>query len=570
MKILTIVGNRPQFIKLGVTSRRLRELGPNAPFQSVVVNTGQHYDEMLSDVFFSELQIEPPHYNLEIGSGHIVDQIGKMMAPLRDIVERERPDGILVYGDTNSTAAGALVASHLDIPLIHVEGGERLYRRSEMPEEVNRVLTDHLADLCLASSRKAVRYLMREGFGSDRVIFVGDPMYDIFKLTGELLKSRRAAQPSDFGMRPDEFVLATIHRSENTDDPNICLPILTALDSSTRPVLLPVHPRLKARLGAWDWTPQRNLHVIEPLGYFDFQSLLRQSAAIVTDSGGVGREAFFAAKGCVVPLESSAWIEAVEAGLAIMAGQDPSSILEALESQAPGDDRTGLIEANFGAGNAGARIVDEIALRIHPGFRVEEGPWHPVASFARLPRATCSNELTTDAFTEIVRRNAAAGAAAKGIIIDIRQSFEGAGRLASIARHCSIRLEVLVSLSEAGYNPFQKDALEMVRNLVADGHLLVAAHDEGRGLFDQSALAIMLFGTKLRPISLAGLTVDMDLISGAASLRNWDPRETPLIVTPAFWHENPVFPFESALRLVDGVREAGLDALRQSLGACRT
>lgn len=381
MKILTIVGNRPQFIKLGVTARRLRELGDTAPFASVVVNTGQHYDEMLSDVFFTELEIEAPHYNLGMGSGHIVDQIGRMMTPLREVFDAEKPDALLVYGDTNSTVAGALVAGHLGVPVLHVEGGERLYRRAAMPEETNRIVTDHLADMCLVSSRKAMRYLAREGFGPDRLRFVGDPMYDIFKLSGEMLKSREAAQPADFGLTEGGYGICTIHRAENTDDRDTCLGLLGALDGAPFPVLLPAHPRLQHRLQSWGWAPQSNLRLIDPLGYFDFQSLLRQSRLVITDSGGVGREAFFAGKPAIVPLESSAWIEAVEAGLAVMTGRSPERMAAALAAIVPPANVTALVEENFGAGDAGTRIVDEIAAFVTARQGWDEGAWHPLGRF---------------------------------------------------------------------------------------------------------------------------------------------------------------------------------------------
>lgn len=384
-KILTVVGNRPQFIKLGIVAHRMRARGDAAPLCNIVVNTGQHYDAMLSDVFFNELSIERPDYDLGIGSGPIVDQMGKMMAPLREIVEREAPDALLVFGDTNSTVAGALVAAHASIPVVHVEGGERLYRRRQMPEEVNRVVTDSVADLCLCSSRKALRYLQREGFHPDRAVFVGDPMYDLFVLSGAMLASRKTITAEDFGLKTGNFALSTLHRAENTDERETCLGILDAMDGAPMPVLLPVHPRLRARLDDWGWTPQNALRLTDPLGYFDFQRLLRDCAIAISDSGGVNREAFFAGKPCIVPLESCAWIEAIEAGFAIAAGSDPARLATALHEFRPTGQVTAIVEQEFGDGHASERIIDETAALIDARAYHGEGPWHPVLRYSEMP-----------------------------------------------------------------------------------------------------------------------------------------------------------------------------------------
>ena len=384
-KILTVVGNRPQFIKLGIVAHRMRQRDGDSPLRNVVVNTGQHYDAMLSDVFFDELSIDRPDYDLAIGSGPIVDQMGKMMAPLREIVERERPDAMLVFGDTNSTVVGALVAAHAAVPVIHVEGGERLYRRRQMPEEINRVVTDSMSDLCLCSSRKAVRYLYREGFHPDRVKFVGDPMYDLFLLSGKMLANRKTLGPDDFGLTAGGFALSTLHRAENTDDRDICVGIMTALDESPTPVLLPVHPRLRARLLDWGWEPKNALRLVDPLGYFDFQRLLRDCAFAVSDSGGVNREAFFAGKPCIVPLESCAWIEAIEAGFALAVGSDADRLREALSNFHPSGDVTAVVEQEFGDGSASDRIIDEIAAMVAGRAPRSEGPWHPVLRYEQIP-----------------------------------------------------------------------------------------------------------------------------------------------------------------------------------------
>lgn len=546
MKILTIVGNRPQFIKLGVTARRLRELGREAPFTSVVVNTGQHYDEMLSDVFFTELEIEAPDYNLGMGSGHIVDQIGRMMTPLREVFDAERPDALLVYGDTNSTVAGALVAGHLGVPVLHVEGGERLYRRVAMPEETNRIVTDHLSDMCLVSSRKAMRYLAREGFGADRLRFVGDPMYDIFKLSGEMLKSREAAAPTDFELAAGDYGICTIHRAENTDDRDTCLGLLGALDGAPFPVLLPAHPRLQHRLQNWGWAPQKNLRLIDPLGYFDFQSLLRQSRLVITDSGGVGREAFFAGKPAIVPLESSAWIEAVEAGLAVMTGRSPERLAAALAAIVPPPANvTALVEENFGAGEAGTRIVDEIAAFVTARQGWEEGAWHPLGRFEQLPKAVDSAALSHAAFRDLARHAAANGWRADQLLIDVTRTFEGAEALLAIAQAEGARAALLIDVAAARFNPLSAAAQAQFEALAVFANP-AATDAAGAAMLAQAA------GRELVVVDPAYATADLDAAGAPVDLlAAAKAGATRLRVQPWLWAATPVSPFESALRLVD-------------------
>ncbi len=545
-KVLTVVGNRPQFIKLGVTARALREMGAGAPFQSIVVNTGQHYDTMLADVFFTELQIEPPHYSLGIGSGQIVDQIGKMLQPIREIVESEKPDAVLVFGDTNSTLAAAIVAAHANVPLVHVEGGERLYRRAAMPEEVNRVVTDHLADLLLASSRKAVPYLMREGMGPDRVRFVGDPMYDIFKLTGETLRSRPAAQPADFGLEDGQFMLATMHRAENTDSREAGIAIMAALDAARMPVLLPAHPRLKQRLDAWGWAPSRSLKLIEPLGYFDFQSLLRRSTMVVTDSGGVGREAFFAGKGAIVPLESSAWIEAVEAGMSTMVGSDPERLAAALRDFVPREPIAGFVEQEFGTGDAGAQIVEAIAAEITGRPRRAEGPWHPVGRFTELPRAVDSTERTHERF----RNRVAEVAARHDLTFDLSRSLDGATALGCLAAEAGVAARLMLPLERLAFNPFGEAAVDIVRELLDQGHVLAT----GTGHGHREALA-------------ARYATEVECVDAIPPSDAEDTFEVNGVVQPWLWGKTPLSPFERRLRLVDAAREEALNDLRSVLGA---
>jgi UDP-GlcNAc3NAcA epimerase len=532
VKILTVVGNRPQFIKLGVTARRLRELGDAAPFTNVVVNTGQHYDQMLSDVFFTELDIAAPDYNLAMGSGHIIDQIGRMLPLVREICEREAPDGMLVYGDTNSTVAGALAAAHLGIPVLHVEGGERLYRRIAMPEETNRVVTDHLAGMCLTSSRKALGYLRREGFGPDRAVFVGDPMYDIFKLTGAMLGGVETKTPADFGLQPGEFGLATIHRAENTDERETCLDILGALDGAAQPVLLPAHPRLAHRLEGWGWAPKNALRLVEPLGYFDFQALLRDCAFAITDSGGVGREAFFAGKPAIVPLDSSAWSEAVEAGLAVMTGRSGARIAAALAALPAPADHTALIEENFGHGDAGARIVDETAAFIDRNAGGESA-WHRLGRFTDLPPATDSMSYSHAAFADRAK-------AAGRVVLDITASLAGAADLAKAASAAGASVDVFLDPRAAAYNFAAADAAGAIRDISGSAPLTVP---------DAAAVALLEAAGFAARVAGAGDAGDM--------------------VAPWRWAAVPVSPFEAAQRLADTRADAALAEARDAMAGAR-
>lgn len=550
-KVLTIVGNRPQFIKLGVTARSLRQRGSDAPFENIVVNTGQHYDQMLSDVFFSELDIEAPKYNLGMGSGHIVDQIGRMMAPLREVFDSERPDALLVYGDTNSTIAGALVAAHTGVPVLHVEGGERLYRRMAMPEETNRIVTDHLSDLCLASSQKAVRYLAREGFGPDRVRFVGDPMYDIFKLSGEMLASREAALPGDFGLGDHGYGLCTIHRAENTDDRDICLALLKALDDAPHPVLLPAHPRLKHRLEGWGWAPRAALRLIDPLGYFDFQSLLRRSAFIVTDSGGVGREAFFAGKPAIVPLESSAWIEAVEAGLAIMTGRSGDRLAEAMRALPPPQDVSALIEANFGNGAAGARIVDETAAFVAARSLHEEGAWHMLGRFDQLPKAVDASMLSHARFRSLSEQAARENWTNDRLILDVSASLEGVDALAAIARQSGAAFTLYIDVAASGFNPLHAGLRARYLTLAEGAAFAVA----------DRAHAAMFSAWLGRDVShLPDVPAEAEDDNGTVA--NLDA----LRLRPWLWAAIPVSPFEARQSLQDAVRDDLAAAFRSDIG----
>lgn len=349
MKVLSVVGARPQFIKAMPVSRFLR-----AKYQEVLVHTGQHYDDMMSDVFFRELALPAPERNLGVGSGSHATQTGRMMIELEPVMLAERPDWVLVYGDTNSTLAGSLVAAKLHLPLAHVEAGLRSFDRL-MPEEVNRVVSDHLSDLTFCPTETAVTNLAREGI-SDGVHLVGDVMYDVFLEHFMKARARRLrilAEPT----LQDGFVLATIHRAENTDDPLRLSAIMEGLAGSGMPIIFPAHPRTKVALDAAAIPVASSVTLLQPLGYLDMVALEAAAEVIVTDSGGVQKEAYFAGTPCVTVRETTEWPETVKIGWNRLVGVSPALLSEAVRSFRPAGERPPY----FGDGHAAEKIVSALA-----------------------------------------------------------------------------------------------------------------------------------------------------------------------------------------------------------------
>jgi UDP-N-acetylglucosamine 2-epimerase (non-hydrolysing) len=349
MKVLTVVGARPQFVKAFAVSRELRR-----SHTEVLVHTGQHYDEELSGVFFEELDIPAPDYNLGVGSASHARQTAEMVLGLEDAVEAESPDAILVYGDTNSTLAGALVGAKRDATLVHVEAGLRSHNWS-MPEEVNRVLTDHASDVLCAPTAAAVDALGAEG-REEGVVQTGDVMYDT------LLWARdRATARSDvlerLGLEEGEFVLATVHRAGNTDDPDRLAGIVDGLAAGSLPTVVPLHPRTRDRLLEFDLfeAADRRLTLVDPVGYLDFVRLVDAADRVATDSGGVQKEAFFLDTPCVTMREETEWTETVTAGWNVLVGADPAAIGRALE-QDVGATPTKK-PSPYGDGNAAEAVV---------------------------------------------------------------------------------------------------------------------------------------------------------------------------------------------------------------------
>lgn len=325
-KIVSILGARPQFIKAAVLSRIIRNEGE---FDEVIIHTGQHFDANMSEVFFNEMEIPKPKYNLDInGLGH-GGMTGRMLEGIENILLKERPDLVIVYGDTNSTLAGALAARKLDIKIVHVEAGLRSFNMS-MPEEVNRILTDRISDLLFCPTENAVLNLRKEGYDNLdlKVLMTGDVMKDSVAFYGELSESKSRII-EELNLTEDNFILATLHRQENTDDPDALSQLIQGLNEihKNKKVVLPVHPRTKSMMSkqALDFEGQ----MIDPVGYFDMLQLLKNCSLVITDSGGLQKEAYFNNKPCVITRKETEWIELVKQGYARIVGADAAQMKSA-------------------------------------------------------------------------------------------------------------------------------------------------------------------------------------------------------------------------------------------------
>ena len=370
MRIVTIVGARPQFIKAAPLSAELRK-----HHEEYLVHTGQHYDDNMSDVFFRELNIPPPQRHLGVGSGSHAEQTAAMMTGIERVLMEQKPDGMIIYGDTNSTVAGALAAAKLHIPIAHVEAGLRSFDR-RMPEEINRVVADHLSTWLFAPSEVSVRQLAAEGI-TEGVYDVGDIMADSVRLFADLAHER-SELPTRLGLKPGEYFAATVHRAANTDDPSRLRGILEGLSNSPLPVVLALHPRTLAairRHGLEQHLPSpagamgncmkringayRSLRCIDPLGYLDMLEFQHNAAAVLTDSGGVQKEAYYLGVPCITLRDETEWIETVKAGWNRLVGADAVVIADAISKIAtiPRPPRPVL----YGDGHAAERIVEILA-----------------------------------------------------------------------------------------------------------------------------------------------------------------------------------------------------------------
>ena len=349
VRIVTIIGNRPQFVKAAAVSRRLRET-----FDELIVHTGQHYDDELSRVFFEELDVPRPARELGAGTGTNTAQTARILAALEPVLAELEPALALVYGDTNSTLAGALAAAQAGIPVGHVEAGMRSFDRT-MPEELNRVLTDHTSDLLLCSTPTAVANLEREGAAGE-IQLVGDVMADV-SLAFQGIAEERSRILEELGLEPGGYLVVTAHRAGNVDDPERLEALVGVLEALPPPVPFHVHPRTRARLEAAGLEPRLDaLTLLPPLGYLDFLKLARHARAVLTDSGGVQKEAYLLGVSCVTMRNNTEWVETVEAGWNTLVDLDPVATLAALEVRPPAE-RPEL----YGGGHAAERVAEMLA-----------------------------------------------------------------------------------------------------------------------------------------------------------------------------------------------------------------
>lgn len=350
MKVVTVVGARPQFIKAAVVSHVLRK-----KHTEILVHTGQHFDRNMSELFFEEMDIPAPDFNLGISGGTHAEMTGRMMIAIEEVLQKEKPDWLLIYGDTNSTLAAAISAAKLHIPVCHVEAGARLHSL-ENPEELNRVCTDHVGTLLLTSTDNGLEELKKENLG-ERSRFVGDPMFDAFRIYSKKmdLKDFRLRTLKGEGITvPNKFYYLTCHREENTKDDNTLLEILRAMETLDTPTIYPVHPRnrerafqLKAKHGI------QKVLLVEPVGYLESTALVRHAEKIVTDSGGLQREAFFARKKCVTVFDFPIWPETMVGNRNNLAKPRTEDILEKLVLEQEIDEGY----QPFGDGHAAEKIV---------------------------------------------------------------------------------------------------------------------------------------------------------------------------------------------------------------------
>jgi UDP-N-acetylglucosamine 2-epimerase len=350
MKIASIVGARPNFIKLAPISKELRK-----NFEEIIIHTGQHYDYEMDRVFFEQLGIPKPDYHLNIGSGSHGRQTGEMLKGIEEVLVKDRPDLTIVFGDTNTTLSGALSAAKLHIKVAHVEAGLRSYNRL-MPEEINRVLTDHCSDFLFCPTPTAVKILASEGI-TDSVYLTGDVMVDILEKNADIAETRSSIL-SDLDIVSKKFILTTIHRAENTDNIERLSSIVQALSkiAKTQDIVFPCHPRTEKQLklsGLWD-DLSSSVKITRPVGYMDMLLLEKNASKIMTDSGGVQKEAYIFGVPCITVRDETEWIETVEDGWNILTGADKGKIIRAAEEFCPERNRSSI----FGDGNASVRIAD--------------------------------------------------------------------------------------------------------------------------------------------------------------------------------------------------------------------
>ena len=395
MKIVTIVGARPQFIKAATVSRATQGFNKKGSssirraskrrIKEILVHTGQHYDYLMDKIFFEELELPKPDYHLGVGSGSHGRQTGMMLERIEGVLQKEKPELVMVYGDTNSTLAGALAAAKLNIPVAHVEAGLRSFNRA-MPEEINRLLTDHLSTFLFCPTQQAVRNLLKEGIkdGGEKVVKkAGDVMYDSILYYSELAKKRltilkdlglitpnsvRAIHELPVPQTPN-YYLATLHRAENTDNPQRLKSILKALNEigKNTPVILPLHPRTKKMMNTYHLLPEAKwIKLIDPVSYLDMLTLEKNAKAILTDSGGVQKEAYWFKVPCFTLREETEWVETVESGWNILVGTETERIVEEVSRKKKGEPPQ---KQTFGDGRASEKIVQIVSRYFFQALR---------------------------------------------------------------------------------------------------------------------------------------------------------------------------------------------------------
>lgn len=357
--VLTVIGARPQFIKASVVSHAFAEHNRQGsdPVREIIVHTGQHYDSNMSEVFFREMGIPEPDYHLEIGGGLHGEMTGRMLEAIERVLVKERPDAVLVYGDTNSTLAGALAAVKLHIPVAHVEAGLRSFNMA-MPEEINRIMTDRISRWLFTPTDVAAEHLQREGVAPEQIIPVGDVMFDVALHHGAKA-SAESGLLSRLGLQPKSYLLATVHRAENTEHPERLRAIVEALQATSArlPVVWPLHPRTRGVLEKTGLLERLagQIHLIDPVGYQDMVQLEKFAAAIATDSGGVQKEAFFYQVPCITLRDETEWVELLAAGWNRLAPPTDAASLEKAIASALGS--SGQPVTPYGNGDAARRIV---------------------------------------------------------------------------------------------------------------------------------------------------------------------------------------------------------------------
>ncbi|WP_061007840.1 UDP-N-acetylglucosamine 2-epimerase (non-hydrolyzing) [Vibrio sp. CUB2] len=364
MKIVTVVGARPQFVKAAAVSRAIVEhnnINPTKKITEIIIHTGQHYDVNMSDIFFDEMEIPKPDYSLGVGGGTHGAMTGRQLEKIEAVLMEERPDYILVYGDTNSTLAGALAAAKMHIPVAHVEAGLRSFNM-KMPEEVNRILTDQVSDLLFCPTDTALANLDREGFSDKacKIEKVGDVMLD-----AAFYYKPKARRPTQLSNINKPFALMTIHRAENTDDPVKLTELVSAVNevSEQFEIICPIHPRTKKAIETLGL--EIKAHIIEPVGYFEMLWLITNCEFIMTDSGGLQKEAYFFRKPCLTLRDQTEWVELVEAGVNKLVRIDRREIIQNIQGMCNFDPNLFEVSALYGDGKAGSKIIEIISKEFY-------------------------------------------------------------------------------------------------------------------------------------------------------------------------------------------------------------